>query len=167
MIRRAQSPKHPKLRMPAEWDLHEATWIAWPHNESDWPGKFACIPHIYTEIVRNLARGEKVHIVVNDAAAESSAKKVLRDCGALVNSVHFHRWATDRVWTRDSGPIFVRNGKELAITNWKFNGWAKYPNWKNDDLLPGHVGDLLKLQECIPATIKREKIHRVVLEGGS
>src|SRR4051812_38837617 len=167
MMRRTQSSKHSKLRMPAEWEPHEATWIAWPHNESDWPGKFACIPHIYAEIVRNLACGEKVHIIVNEATAESSAKKVLRECGALTDSIYFHRWPTDRVWTRDSGPIFVRNGNKLATTNWRFTGWAKYSNCKNDDLLPDHIGALLALEEFLPATIKSGKIHRVVLEGGS
>src|SRR5882762_3394254 len=164
---RSKTSKQPKLRMPAEWESHEATWLAWPHNESDWPGKFACIPFIYAEIVRNLARAEKVHIVVNDVAAERSARKVLSECGALAASVRFHRWPTDRVWTRDSGPIFVRNNKKLAITNWRFNAWAKYSDWKNDDLLPDHVGELLDLEEYIPAAIKGGKIHRIVLEGGS
>ena len=159
--------KTPKLRMPAEWEPHEATWIAWPHNESDWPGKFACIPHIYAEIVRHLARAEKVHIIVNDAASERRARKVLQECGALSTSVRFHHWPTDRVWTRDSGPIFVRNGRRLATTNWRFTGWAKYPNHKNDDLLPDHIADLLQAEEFVPAVIKGKKIHRVVLEGGS
>jgi agmatine deiminase len=153
--------------MPAEWEPHEATWIAWPHNREDWPGKFECIPHIYAEIVRNLARAEKVQIVVNDAAAEKRARKVLNDCGALSPAVRFHHWPTDRVWTRDSGPIFVRDGNKIALTNWKFNGWAKYSNHKNDDLLPDHIGAFLRMQEFVPAAIKDGKIHRVVLEGGS
>jgi agmatine deiminase len=164
---RTESYKHPKLRMPAEWEPHEATWIAWPHNESDWPGKFECIPHIYAEIVRNLARVEKVHIIVNDVAAEKRARKVLRECNALTASVHFYRWPTDRVWTRDSGPIFVRNGKRLALTNWRFNAWAKYSDWKNDDLVPDHVGQFLGFEEFVPAHIRHGNIHRVVLEGGS
>jgi agmatine deiminase len=159
--------KNIALRMPAEWEPHEATWIAWPHNQTDWPGKFGCIPFIYAEIVRNLTRGEKVHIIVNDASAEKRARKVLKECGALSPAVRFHHWPTDRVWTRDSGPIFVRNGKKLATTNWRFNGWAKYSNWKNDDLLPDRIGAFLKIEEFVPATIKNEKIHRVVLEGGS
>jgi len=164
---RSTLPKHPKLRMPAEWEPHQATWIAWPHNENDWPGKFACIPHIYAEIVRHLARAEKVHIIVSDAASEKRASKILKESGALADSVRFHHWPTDRVWTRDSGPIFVRNKKKLAITNWRFNGWAKYPNHKNDDLLPDHIGEFLGMQEFAPAVIKASKIHRVVLEGGS
>jgi len=164
---RSALPKHPKLRMPAEWEAHEATWIAWPHNEDDWPGKFACIPHIYAEIVRHLARAEKVHIIVNDAASEKRARKILKESGALADSVRFHHWPTDRVWTRDSGPIFVRNGKMLAITNWRFNGWAKYHNHKNDDLLPDHIGEFLTMQEFAPAVIRGGRIHTVVLEGGS
>ena len=154
-------------RMPAEWEPHEATWIAWPHNESDWPGKFECIPFVYAEIVRQLSNVEKVQIVVNNAAAEKRARKVLKDCGALSPAVRFHHWPTDRVWTRDSGPIFVRQGNKLAITNWRFNAWAKYPDSKNDDLLPDHVGDLLGLDEFVPAAIKNKKIYRIVLEGGS
>ena len=55
--------------MPAEWEPHQATWIAWPHNRSDWPGKFATIPWVYAEIVRNLARVERVNILVNDLIA--------------------------------------------------------------------------------------------------
>ena len=167
MTSRGKLSKHPKLRMPAEWEPHEATWIAWPHNENDWPGKFPCIPPIYAEIVRHLARGEKVHIIVNDPASEKRARKVLKECGALASSVRFHHWTTDRVWTRDSGPIFVFNGRKLAITNWRFNGWAKYPNHKSDDLLPDHIGELLGMQEFAPAAIRGGTIHRVVLEGGS
>jgi agmatine deiminase len=153
--------------MPAEWDPHDATWIAWPHNQADWPGKFAGIPYIYAEIVRHLSPGEAVHIVVNDAAAERGARRVLDDSGALGAAVHFHRWRTDRVWTRDSGPIFVRRGRQLAVTNWRFNAWAKYPDWKHDDLLPSRVARHLGVEEIIPTIASGRKIHRLVLEGGS
>ena len=47
-------------RMPAEWEPHAATWIAWPHNRQDWPGKFQPIPWAYAEIVRHLSRHETV-----------------------------------------------------------------------------------------------------------
>ena len=46
-------------RMPAEWEPHGATWLAWPHERSDWPGKFAPIPWVYGEIVEEArSRGE-------------------------------------------------------------------------------------------------------------
>ena len=64
--------------MPAEWERHEATWIAWPHNRDDWPGKFQPIPWIYADIVRHLARGEQVRIIVNDGAHQRSAERTLK-----------------------------------------------------------------------------------------
>src|ERR1700727_2751992 len=115
------------FRMPAEWEPHEATWLSWPHEKTDWPGKFAPIPWVYAEIVRNLARVERVRILVKDAAAENDAKKILTKAGADLKAVGFYRVPTDRGWIRDFGPIFVRgkNG-ELAATHWLFNGGAKH-----------------------------------------
>src|ERR1700748_651858 len=95
-------------RMPAEWDRHAATWIAWPHNAEDWPGKFQPIPWVYAEIVRHLSRVEDVHILVNDPVAEKRATDSLRRAGANLARLHLHPWRTDRVWRRDSGPIFVK-----------------------------------------------------------
>jgi agmatine deiminase len=150
--------------MPAEWAQHAATWIAWPHNPTDWPGKFQPIPWVYADIVRHLASAEAVHILVNDAAAQRRAEKVLRRAGADLAQIRFHCWPTNRVWTRDSGPIFVRNAAgEVAITNWRFNAWAKYEDWKLDDQFPARAARLLKLREWTP----HFKNLRVVLEGGS
>ena len=94
-------------RMPAEWEPHAATWLAWPHYKLDWPGKFEPIPWVYAEIIRYLSRGERVEVIVKDAAAEKDARKVLKRAHALNENVRFHRWATNRVWTRDSGCAFV------------------------------------------------------------
>jgi agmatine deiminase len=96
------------LRMPAEWEPHAATWLAWPHNRRDWPGKFEPIPWVYAEIIRNLAKHERVELIVNNAAAARQARKVLERADALSNNIRFHHWRTDRVWLRDSGCIFVR-----------------------------------------------------------
>src|SRR4051794_7591664 len=93
-------------RMPAEWEPHEATWLAWPHNRSDWPGKFPPIPWVYAEIVRHLATQEKVHLIVNDEVAEAAVRKVLTKVGVDLAQVRFFHLPTDRVWTRDYGPIF-------------------------------------------------------------
>jgi agmatine deiminase len=97
-----------KSSMPAEWEPHEATWIAWPRNREDWPGKFEPIAWVYAEIVRNLTRHERVEIVVNDAAGEKRTRKVLERANAISERIRFHRWPTDRVWTRDSGCTFVK-----------------------------------------------------------
>jgi agmatine deiminase len=158
------TPHDHGYRMPAEWAEHAATWIAWPHNPTDWPGKFQPIPWVYAEIVRRLASVEEVHILVNDSAAQLRAEKILHRAGADLARVHFHCWPTNRVWTRDSGPIFVRNASgNVAITNWRFNAWAKYDDWKLDDQIPARATKLLKLPEWMPHFNKQ----RVVLEGGS
>jgi agmatine deiminase len=97
--------------MPAEWEPHAATWLAWPHYHGDWPGKFEPIPWVYAEIIRNLARHERVELIVNDAAAERKARKILERADAPLSNVRFHRWPTNRVWMRDSGCIFVKSGQ--------------------------------------------------------
>ncbi|HTX41748.1 MAG TPA: agmatine deiminase family protein [Acidobacteriaceae bacterium] len=166
-------PRDLGFRMPAEWEPHRATWIAWPHNLRDWPGKLLPIPWVYAEIVRHLSRAEDVHILVNNAALERRATGVLRRAGANLSRVKFHQWKTDRVWTRDSGPIFVKRDRlgsqaeRLAITNWKFNAWAKYPDWRHDDQIPARVADSLHLPQCTPTIATPNGPHRVVLEGGS
>jgi agmatine deiminase len=158
------TPK-PKFRMPAEWERHDATWIAWPHNPEDWPDRFEPIPWIYADIVRCLAEVERVEILVQDGDAKSEAQTILRRTGVNLDNVRFHQWPTNRVWTRDSGPIFVRdqaNGA-LLVTNWKFNAWAKYDDWQLDNEIPARVSDLLKLSAVEPEIRGR----RIVLEGGS
>ena len=155
-------------RMPAEWEPHEATWLAWPHNHEDWPGKFQPIPWVYAEIVRLLAARERVHILVEDEKSERKVRGILKRAGANLDQVSFHAWPTDRVWTRDSGPIFIRNAAgQVAITDWHFNAWAKYPDWRLDDQVPGHVQKLLGLQAWQPVVQLGGESRRLVLEGGS
>ncbi|MGZ3442748.1 MAG: agmatine deiminase family protein, partial [Polyangia bacterium] len=93
-------------RMPAEWARHAATWIAWPHNESDWPGKLAPIRWVYGEFVRLLAPHERVRILVADDAVAAEAKQTLELVGAAPNW-DLVRVPTNRSWTRDTGPLFV------------------------------------------------------------
>jgi len=163
-----ETPRALGYRMPAEWEPHEATWLAWPHNPEDWPGKFAAIPWIYAEIVRLLAERERVHLVVEDEKTQKRVTSMLKRAGAKLDNVSFHQWPTDRGWTRDSGPIFVRNAEgQVGITNWRFNGWAKYDDWHLDDQLPGRVTELLGLPEWQPAIEVDGETRRVVLEGGS
>jgi agmatine deiminase len=164
----AKSP-HNSYRMPAEWEPHAATWLAWPHFKDDWPGKFEPIPWVYAEIIRNLAKHEPVELIVNDASSERRARKVLDRANALSDNVHFHRWPTDRVWTRDSGCTFVieasadGRGPGLAAMHWRFNAWAKYPNYQQDAKLGGLMAQVAEAKEVTP--IRGTK--RVVLEGGS
>jgi agmatine deiminase len=155
----AGTPRESGFRMPAEWEPHEATWIAWPHNRADWPGRFAPIPWVYAEIVRKLSRVEKVRILVEDGAAEARARGVLRKAGAALDAVEFFVCPTNRVWTRDYGPVFVKNRRgTVALTGWRFNAWAKYHDWQKDAAVPGTLAKRLKLPLFRPG---------MVLEGGS
>ena len=164
-----ETPYSLGYRMPAEWEPHEGTWLGWPHNASDWPGKFAAIPWVYAEIVRLLSQHETVNILVNGEAQRQRATGILKRAGARLERVSFHLWPTDRVWLRDSGPIFVRDAQgQIAITDWKFNAWAKYDDWKLDDQVPSHVAKLLGMRQWQPSiTLKDGSQHQIVLEGGS
>jgi agmatine deiminase len=170
----AKTPRELGYRMPAEWEPHEATWLAWPRNPEDWPGKFQSIPWLYAEIVRLLAAHERVHLIVENAAMQSRVTGMLDRAGANLDQVSFHKWPTDRGWTRDSGPIFikkdgVRNAEgRVALTNWRFNAWAKYSDWHFDDKLPGRVAKQLGVPEWRPeAQLAGGHAKRIVLEGGS
>ena len=152
------------FRMPAEWEPHEATWIAWPHRRDDWPGKFAPVPWVYAEIVRHLHAAEPVRILVNDARTEQRARRCLARVAVDPGRIEFYRFATDRVWTRDYGPLFVTGpGGAVGITDWKFNAWTKYTDWRHDDAIPRQIAVALGLPAWEPAA----GAHRVVLEGGS
>jgi agmatine deiminase len=197
--------------MPAEWEPHAATWLAWPHYHGDWPGKFEPIPWVYTEIVRNLSRHERLELIVNDAAAERRVRKLLTRADVALGNVRFHRWPTNRVWLRDSGCIFVvgqtpgsawphsrepalslpkgrlspqedREGHDfsradqdakkiralapagsLLANKFRFNAWAKYSNWRQDD----KIGSLMASLAGVPEVRPLAHNIRVVLEGGS
>jgi agmatine deiminase len=152
------------FRMPAEWEPHEATWIAWPHRRDDWPGKFAAIPWVYAEIVRHLHQAERVCILVNDPRTEARARRILRRAGLDLRRIEFFSMVTNRSWTRDYGPLFVRDPSgAIALTDWQFNAWAKYPDWQDDDAIPAQIARALGL----PAWQPQLRQRRVVLEGGS
>ena len=163
-------PRDLGYRMPAEWERHQGTWIAWPHNREDWPGKFDSIAWVYADIVRHLSRVEDLNIIVNNAAERDVVRAALNRCHVSMKRVKFHLWPTDRGWTRDSGPVFVRRDSgnhKVAITNWRFNGWAKYPEWKHDNQLPELVARKLGMEQFTPMVQLHGKSHHVVLEGGS
>lgn len=166
-----------RYRMPAEWEPHASTWLAWPHYRSDWPGKFEPIPWVYAEIIRHLGQHERIDLIVRDTAAEKQARKLLAKANALNDNIAFHRWRTDRVWTRDSGCTFVvlpasadaggspaQTGPEtLAAIKWRFNAWAKYPNYQHDEKIGSRMAKAAQAGEIRPVHGK----SRVVLEGGS
>ncbi len=164
MLKRRPTSAGLGFRMPAEWEPHEATWLAWPHNRSDWPGKFAPIPWVYCEIVRHLAEAERVRILVNDREAEERARRTLRRAHVSLEAVEFFRVATNRSWTRDYCPLFVKNAEgAVAAVKWRFNAWAKYDDWELDDAAGELVARKFGSRVWRPVVGRR----RVVLEGGA
>ncbi len=156
-------PATPTFRMPAEWEPHARTWLAWPHAKVDWPDKFAPIPWIFVEMVRGIAASEAVGLLVKNEAAEETAREHLARVGVNLEKVSFHVIPTNRGWLRDCGPIFVRDGAgHLTALDWGFNGWAKYPNWQRDNAVPKAITELASQKRIVP----RYKGKRVVLEGG-
>jgi agmatine deiminase len=146
-----------------EWAKHEATWLGWPQNKNDWPGKFAPIEWVYGEIVRKIAEGEIVRILVNSEDIEKKALEVLKMADANLDNVEFFIFKSDRGWTRDSGPAFVKKGKETSLVKFKFNAWAKYKNFHKDEKLPGFIQDTMNYKGFDVVYNGKP----VVLEGGS
>ena len=149
--------------MPAEWERHDATWIAWPHNRDDWPGKLGAIHWVYGEIVRHLAEGEMVRTLVHSPLVEARARSVLEQVGVDAQRVKWVPCRTNRGWTRDTGPIFVRTEGGLAVARFRFNGWARYADWQHDDVIAETAA-----QACgLPLLEVRQAGREIVLEGGA
>ena len=153
-----------RYTMPAEWEKHSATLLAWPHNKADWPDKFTPIPWVYGEIIRYLTAHERVVLIVKNEAEKNTASDVLTRAQVDLAKVDFHLIPTNRIWMRDSGPILVRDNKgKLCMLDWRFNAWAKYKNHQHDDKIPAMLEPIFGMQRIQPM----HKGKRVVLEGGS
>ena len=156
-----------RYRMPAEWEPHKATWLTWPHNPTDWPGKMSSVQKIYAELTQKLAEVEEVHILVNSESHEMRAKRYLKQAQADIANIHFYHIPTNRSWIRDYGPVFIadnRTKKSLKkIMRFRFNGWARYPAHQKDDSVPLELANRLNLKII---SAKWKKIP-LVLEGGS
>lgn len=164
---RGRQPARPTadVRWPAEWEPHDATWIAWPHHEPDWPGKFGPIPWVYAEIVRALSAYERVEVLCQSPAVRRYARRVLAAHGVRPSRVRMHTCPTDRVWLRDSAPTAVHQADgSVAWVNWAFNGWAKYPNHHRDARVGGFVARASRRPVSQP--LRPDGRRRLVLEGG-
>ncbi len=159
---RSADPRGAGYRMPAEWEPHAATWLAWPHNGDTWPGDLERVRQTWVEMIRTLVPGEPVHLLVNDASSETAVAARLRREGVDMRRVTFHRIPTVDVWIRDYGPTFVTGegaSGALALVNWRFNAWGlKYPEYVADDVVPLRINEFLQVPAFTPG---------LVLEGGS
>ena len=172
--------------MPAEWEKHEATWLGWPHNPTDWPHKLDAIRWVYGEMVRKISAGEVVRLLVSTKTEEKLARLYLTRAGCDLKRVEFIPYATNRGWMRDSGPIFVKKSKvhsaeskvqspkskvgkgqhpasgETAIVHFHFNAWAKYDDWQKDRRVPELAAKRLR-KRLFNAEFRGKDF---VLEGG-
>jgi len=153
--------------MPAEWEPHKATWLTWPHNPTDWPGKMSSVQKTYAELTQKLAVVEEVCILVNSERHEMRARRYLKQARADLANINFHHVPTNRSWIRDYGPVFVADNrtkrKLRKIMRFRFNGWARYTAHQKDNSVPLELARRLKLKMI---SAKWEKVL-LVLEGGS
>ncbi len=166
----AASPAAAGFRMPAEWERHAATWLAWPHERTDWPapGKLEAVRWVYVEIIRYLVRGERVRLLVNDGSAERQARRMLDRSGVDTSAVEFWHIPTDRSWTRDYCPLWLRRADGArALVAWRFTGWARYANHRRDAAVAKSIAARTALPCWTPWTTLRGRRHHVVLEGGA
>ena len=153
------------FRMPGEWESQKSVWIAWPYNENDWPGLYKFIPEVILEIIYKISKHQKVNLVINNKS--KSIKKIVQS--RKIKNIYFHKVKTDRIWLRDSGPIFLINEKykKKIMINFSFNGWAKYKNYKNDNKVNNILSKIINLKKINPMIKKNGKIRKVIMEGGA
>jgi agmatine deiminase len=165
------TPRAAGYLMPAEWEAHAATWLAWPHEPRDWPGKFGAVPWVVAEIARHLQGAERIRLLVRHRAERDQAASALARSGVSLRRVDFVTAPTDRSWTRDFLPIGVVRGRgrrrELAAVKWRFNGWARYRNYAADEAAGRRVAKRLGVPVYTPEARAGGRRIRVVLEGGA
>jgi agmatine deiminase len=144
-------------RWPAEWELHAATWLSWPHNRNSWPGRFEPVPAQFAQFVRAVAEVEPVQILAGGEAVWAEASRLV---GHLPN-VTLHDVPTNDAWCRDHGPTFLVGPIEEppALVDWEYNAWGgKYPPFDLDNQVPGRIAELRRKRRFAPG---------IVLEGGA
>lgn len=150
-------------RWPAEWASHAATWLAWPAEPKDWPGKLRAARLAFTEIARNIARGETVRVVCGDKKQRLEARSLLDKAGVPPERLEFFVLPKDRGWLRDTLPFMVVGSEGLDCVDFGFNGWARYDNFKRDEKLGAQVAGILGTTPAAPKRFGK----RVILEGGA
>ena len=157
-----------EYRWPAEWEPHDATWLAWPVNPNTWPGIFERIPAAFAEFVAAIARFEPVRILAGGDGVAESARPLI-DAACSRHGSHFVPELFDipvnDSWCRDHGPIFLTGRKSTPaagksiIIDWNYNAWGgKYPPWDLDELTASRIGAMLHVRSIRP---------NMILEGGA
>ncbi len=147
-------------RMPAEWQRHDAIWLAWPYDPTTFPNRVERVEATYVQIVKEIHEGEHVNLFVKDEQTKQKASTLFKEANIDLSRVHFHVFPYADVWFRDYGPIFIKNSThELAMIHWNFNSWGeKYEELLKDKQIPDIINQKMALPCFKPG---------IVLEGGS
>src|ERR1043166_8696937 len=147
-------------RMPAEWELHAATWLSWPRREGiSFPDSYDRILPTLRAMVEALLESEPVNINVGNGAYEAEARAALK--GLPNDRLTFSFIPTNEPWCRDHGPIFLTRDEapRLAVVDWDYNAWGgKYPPCDLDEVVPTRIAELLEVPVFYPG---------MILEGGA
>jgi len=157
----SRTPRRLRYRMPAEWAEQAALWLAWPYDETTFPGCLKEVEETYLRIMKALYRVEEIRLLVRDGETEGKVKKSLQQAGIPPDAIRLIRADYGDVWFRDYGPTFVRreDAPEIAMVDWDFNSWGgKYPSLLKDTKIPAFMERLCSMPRFVPG---------LVLEGGS
>jgi agmatine deiminase len=162
MTEKSSTPKELGYHFPAEFDLHIATWLSWPHKEASWPGKIDTIFPYYAQFIKELTNGELVRINVASKMMQQFAIMHLENIGVNLSKIEFYLHPTNDAWCRDHGPAFLINPKaehKKVIVDWGYNAWGnKYPPYELDDVIPTLIGKEFNTPVFNPG---------IVMEGGA
>lgn len=156
-----ETPKTLGYSMPAEWEKHDATWLAWPHDTETFPNRVNKVEKAYLNMIMALHKNERVNLFVTDLKMKVRVTKLLKQKDIDLQRINLHVWDYADVWFRDYGPIFVldKAKKQIAFVHWIFNSWgAKYKDLMKDTQIPSVINNVLQLNNFKPG---------IVLEGGS
>ena len=156
------SKKIDEFRMPAEWEPQKSVWMSWPHNKNDWPGLFEKIPNVVGKIIKYLTKDQRIDLLVNNNKSIYTTRIYLKKIGCNISKIKFHKLKTDRLWLRDSGPIFLVNKKNRKKTmlDFKFNAWSKYKNFRNDNKINNHISSYLNIESILPKKVNSNRFER-------
>ena len=152
-----------KYRMPAEWEKQKSTWLAWPHNKSDWPGLFEKIPSVFSKIICELSKNQRVNLLVRNRKEIIFLTTILKKNKVNMKNLRIHLCKTNRVWLRDTAPIFIKKNNKNIICNWSFNAWAKYNDFNYDN----NIFKCVKRNNNFKLITPKFNGKKIVLEGGA
>ncbi len=161
----SNTPKQLGFQAPAEWEKHSAVWLAWPYDETTFPGRIKKVEDIFCQIIKHLYENEGVELLVLDEKMKSKAEKMLVKEGINISKISFHVTNYADVWLRDYGPVFIKNNQthELAWIKFRYNAYGKA-----DD---PYFTDLLKDNQVffnLRGTIDRRMFEPgFIMEGGA